>query len=490
MNMTKMTKIKKFVSLRKKLMVAILFASSLITSITTAFHYYLEYKEDIKYLNKSLDQIGASNSSSLSRSLWNLDDLQIQVQVDSILKIRDVIAVKIVDDEEQVFYKNEKEEFSTIEKFSSKYPLFLDQHVDKASIGNLEIWATKEHIKESLISSLIVFFFTQFIKTLLVSFTMLFLFRILVTKHLDKIVKFLRSVDLNSLDIERLKLDRDSSIEDELDYVNDSINLMLKKVETANLVNNEKMRRQEQEIQMQKAASINSARLASLGEMAANIAHEINNPLTILAFSGKKIKTLSEANDIDKDRLLHFSNMINKTIDRMCKTIDSLKRLARDAENDEYDYVKVYDVIERVLDLCQISLHQKGVKIDADFNGLSEDFSIHCKEVQITQVIVNLINNSVDAIKGVTDNPWIKIDVNTNESFVIFSIIDCGLGIPTEIQSKIFEPFFTTKEVGEGTGLGLSISAKSAKEHKGSLWIDNDMNNTTIRLKIPLSSNS
>jgi C4-dicarboxylate-specific signal transduction histidine kinase len=469
-------------------MVAILFASSLITSVTTAFHYYLEYKEDINYLNKSLDQIGASNSSSLSRSLWNLDDLQIQVQVDSILKIRDVIAVRIVDDEDQIFYRNEKEEFSTIEKFSADYPLFLEQNSRKTEIGTLEIWATKEHIKESLISSLIVFFMTQFVKTLLVSFTMLFLFRILVTKHLDRIVKFLRSVDLNSLDIERLELDRVSSSADELDYVNDSINLMLKKVEKANLVSNEKIRRQDQEIQMQKAASINSARLASLGEMAANIAHEINNPLTILAFSGKKIKNLSEENNIDKDRLVHFSNMINKTIDRMCKTIDSLKRLARDAENDEYDYVNVYDVVERVLDLCQISLHQKGVKIETDFNGLPEDFNIHCKEVQITQVIVNLINNSVDAIKNISTNPWIKIDVNVNEDFVIFSIIDCGAGIPDEIQSKIFEPFFTTKEIGEGTGLGLSISAKSAKDHKGSLWIDNDMKNTTIRLELPLNT--
>jgi C4-dicarboxylate-specific signal transduction histidine kinase len=488
MESLKMTQVKKFLSLRKKLMVAILFASSLITSITTAFHYYLEYKEDINYLNKSLDQIGSSSSSSLSRSLWNLDDLQIQVQVDSIIKIRDIIAVSVIDEEEQVFYKNVKEEFNTIEKFSSIYPLFLEQRGVSTKIGALKIWATKEHIKESLISSLIVFFFSQFIKTLLVSFTMLFLFRYLVTRHLDKIVRFLRTVDLNSLDIERLKLDRSNKTADELDYVNDSINTMLRKVEKANLETNEKIRTQEKEIQMQKAASINSARLASLGEMAANIAHEINNPLTILAFSGKKIKNLSEQNNIDKERLIHFSNMINKTIDRMCKTINSLKRLARDAENDEHDYVNVYDMVERVLDLCQISLNQKGVKISTEFNGLPDDFNIHCKEVQITQVIVNLINNSVDAILDNYASPWIKIDVKEVQGNIVFSIIDCGHGIPEEIQSKIFEPFFTTKEIGVGTGLGLSISAKSAKDHNGSLWIDNEMKNTTIRLELPVES--
>ena len=480
------SRFKKFLSLRKKLMVAILFASSLITSITTAFHYYLEYKEDINYLNKSLDQIGSSSSSSLSRSLWNLDDLQIQVQVDSILKIRDIIAVSVIDEESKVFYKNSKEEFSNIEKFLSTYPLSLNHKGSVTKIGALKIWATKDHIKESLISSLIVFFFSQFIKTLLVSFTMLFLFRYLVTKHLDRMVRFLRHVDLNSLSIERLELDRNSKTEDELDYVNESINTMLKKVEKANLETNEKIRTQEKEIQMQKAASINSARLASLGEMAANIAHEINNPLTILAFSGKKIKNLSEQSSVDKERLVHFSNMINKTIDRMCKTIDSLKRLARDAENDEHDYVNVYDMIERVLDLCQISLNQKGVKISTDFNGLPDDFNIHCKEVQITQVIVNLINNSVDAIIGVHQNPWIKIDVNLSSENIVISIIDCGNGIPEDIQSKIFEPFFTTKDIGVGTGLGLSISAKSAKDHKGSLWIDNNMSNTTIRLELPI----
>lgn len=485
MNNYKSNELKKFLSLRKKLMVAILFASSFITSITTAFHYYFEYKKDITYLNKSLNQIGSSNSSSLTRSLWNLDDLQIQVQLDSILKVRDIVGVAVNDEDHNTFYENKKGEFKKIVSFAWTFPLYLNPDKKENKIGELIIWATKAHINENLISRLTVFFLSQFVKTLIVSFSMLYLFRFLVTRHLDRIIRFLRSVDLNSLNIERLNLDKPSKTVDELDYVNDSINLILRRVERANLETNEKIRRQEKEIQMQKAASINSARLASLGEMAANIAHEINNPLTVLAFSGKKIKSLSEQKDVDKDRLVHFSNMINKTIDRMCKTINSLKTLARDAEDDVYEDVNIYDIVERVLDLCQISIAQKGVEITTDFNDLPEHFNIRCKEVEITQVIINLINNSTDAIKNLPD-PWIKIDVREREGNICFSIIDCGSGIPEEIQSRIFEPFFTTKDIGEGTGLGLSISAKSAKNHNGSLVIDNSCENTTIRLEFPL----
>ncbi|OUR99961.1 hypothetical protein A9Q84_02715 [Halobacteriovorax marinus] len=466
-------------------MVAILFASSFITSLTTAFHYYFEYKKDITYLNKSLNQIGNSNSSSLTRSLWNLDDLQIQVQLDSILKVRDIVGVAVTDEDQNVFYENKKTEIEEIVSFSRTFPLFLNPDKKVNKIGELVIWSTKAHINENLISRLTVFFLSQFVKTLIVSFTMLYLFRFLVTRHLDRIVRFLRGVDLNSLNIERLSLDRPAKTVDELDYVNDSINLILRRVERANLETNEKIKRQEKEIQMQKAASINSARLASLGEMAANIAHEINNPLTVLAFSGKKIKSLSEQEEVNKDRLVHFANMINRTIDRMCKTINSLKTLARDAEDDVYEMVNIYDIIERVLDLCQISIAQKGVEITTEFNDLPKSFYIRCKEVQITQVIINLINNSTDAIKNLSE-PWIKIDVKERNGNICFSIIDCGSGIPEDIQSRVFEPFFTTKDIGEGTGLGLSISAKSAKNHNGSLLIDNECKNTTIRLEFPL----
>lgn len=474
----------RFVSLRRKLMIAILLVSSFITLITTAFQYYIEYKRDINYVLQTLTHIGSSSSNSLSRSLWNLDSLQIQVQLDSILTLRDFVGVAIYDQDGRVYYQNSKPGFQDIEKFSTKFPLGIVDEGTEYNLGNLVIWATNVHINENLISRLIYFFFAQLVKTLMIILTMLYLFRIFITKHLDYIVKFLKDVDLNSESIEKLVLKKRSRNIDELDYVKDSINNMLDRVEKANTETNEKIQRQEREIQLQKAASINSARLASLGEMAANIAHEVNNPLTVLSFSGKKIENLLKDNDLNIERLQHFTSMINRTVDRMTKTITSLKRLSRDPSEETFEDVVIHSMLERVLDLCQMSLNEKGIDVSTEFIGVDSSTSVRCQEVKITQVIINLLNNASDEIKAMS-KPWIKIIVTKDEERISISVVDCGIGIPKEVQERMFEPFYTTKDIGEGTGLGLSISISTAIEHKGSLYIDNSWPNTRITLEFP-----
>lgn len=475
-------KLNSFVSLRRKLMIAILFASSLITMVTTAFQYYIEYKRDINYITQTLNHISSSNSNSLTRSLWNLDDLQIQVQLDSILKLRDFVGVAIYDEDGKVYYKNTKSGFDKVEKFQSDFPLMLSEENSTHYLGKLVIWATNVHINENLISRLTHFFFGQLIKTMMVIFVMLYLFRIFITKHLDYIMKFLKDVDLNSEKIQKLHLRKNSRSIDELDYVKDSINNMLGRVEKANIETNEKIQRQEREIKLQKAASINSARLASLGEMAANIAHEINNPLTVLSFSGKKILFLLSEESLNIERLKYFSGMINRTVERMTKTITSLKRLSRDTKDEDFQIVTIHSMLEGVLDLCQMSLSEKGIKVTTEFIGLDYNTQVRCQEVKITQVIINLLNNACDEIKEM-NTPWIKIIVAKDDHKVSISVVDCGLGIPENVQERMFEPFFTTKEIGKGTGLGLSISASTAIEHKGRLFVDNSKTNTTVTLE-------
>ena len=100
--------------------------------------------------------------------------------------------------------------------------------------------------------------------------------------------------------------------------------------------------------------------------------------------------------------------------------------------------------------------------------------------------MINLLNNARDEIQGL-DNPWIKLIVSKDADYITFSVVDCGKGIPIEVQERMFEPFFTTKEIGQGTGLGLSISASTAKEHNGRLFIDNSKENTTITLEFPVN---
>ena len=116
--------------------------------------------------------------------------------------------------------------------------------------------------------------------------------------------------------------------------------------------------------------------------------------------------------------------------------------------------------------------HNTIIKLSASSKAF-----IFCDEIEIEQVVVNLINNAIDAVKDLPER-WIKIYILQEQDNILLKIIDSGLGIPLQVQDKLFDPFFTTKKVGEGTGLGLSITKGILDEHGASLTIDRQASNT------------
>jgi signal transduction histidine kinase len=109
---------------------------------------------------------------------------------------------------------------------------------------------------------------------------------------------------------------------------------------------------------------------------------------------------------------------------------------------------------------------------------------LDCREVQLSQVILNLLNNAFDAISELP-NKWVHLESRMNEGIIEIRVIDSGSGIPEELREKILQPFFTTKEVGQGTGLGLSISKGIIESHGGTLSIDIKSQNTCFVIQIP-----
>jgi signal transduction histidine kinase len=109
--------------------------------------------------------------------------------------------------------------------------------------------------------------------------------------------------------------------------------------------------------------------------------------------------------------------------------------------------------------------------------------------VQISQVLLNLLNNAFDAVQSLA-NKWVRIEVSTGPDLISIAVTDGGRGIPREIAEKAMQPFFTTKPVGKGTGLGLSISNAIAEAHRGRLWIDSRGPNTRIVLSVPRTHSS
>lgn len=234
---------------------------------------------------------------------------------------------------------------------------------------------------------------------------------------------------------------------------------------------------------------VSNARMASLGEMAGNMAHEINNPLTIIKHSGKSIKKSLIKNKFEDERVSKFLLRIDQTVDRMASIIANLKGFSRDASNDPHQAYSIDEIIDESIFLIREKMTSAGIDLSTDTEKVKDEKMV-CSKVPLTQVLVNILTNAYDFIRDL-ETKWIKIEVEKEDGFFLIKIIDSGEGIPFENRDRIFEPFFTTKELGAGQGLGLSIAVGIVeKQHNGSLEVDGDCKNTSFVLKIPVDLES
>lgn len=233
----------------------------------------------------------------------------------------------------------------------------------------------------------------------------------------------------------------------------------------------------------QEAKAQFSAKLASLGEMAAGIAHEINNPLAIIQGSASVIQKLIEVEPMDKTTIKLLTTKMIETTNRISKTIKSLKALSRSGDNDSFEEIDLGKMLDQCLDISRQRCERHGITLKMPM--LEAPVVFKAREVQISQVLMNLINNAVDAVKNESDR-WIEVSYKTDANSLDIFVSDSGPGVPQEIRNKIMEPFFTTKEVNQGTGLGLSISKSIMQTHKGELSLL-EKTRTTFRIHLPLT---
>jgi signal transduction histidine kinase len=228
-------------------------------------------------------------------------------------------------------------------------------------------------------------------------------------------------------------------------------------------------------IQAQQDQVNETGRLAALGVMAGGIAHEINNPLQV-------IRTLTELLRRPGADVIGFANRIESTVDRVARIVGGLKSFARAGQSYPWEIVSVESLVSEVVDLASVSRVHSRVPIRVD--PIPSGLTLECKRTEIGQVLINLLNNAIDAVSCSKDG-WIHVHVRESFGDVEFRIADNGPGVSDEIADKIMLPFFTTKEVGKGTGLGLSISKSIAEDHQGRLLLDRSAKTTTFVLVLP-----
>lgn len=227
---------------------------------------------------------------------------------------------------------------------------------------------------------------------------------------------------------------------------------------------------------------MHSAKLATLGEMSASIAHEIKNPLAVI--HGKVSSLLRKKDAVTGIVTTKESDLelIKTTADRINKIIKGLKAFSRSGEGDPYEVANFHDLLEDARNLVDEKFKSAGV----EFRVVSGDpIYFECRFVQVSQVVINLLNNAFDAIQEKEDK-WIELKVGTfNDKFFEVTVTDCGPGIPEDVVKRLMNPFFTTKGRGKGTGLGLSISKKIIESHHGEFFLDRSSPNTKFVIRLP-----
>jgi histidine kinase len=238
---------------------------------------------------------------------------------------------------------------------------------------------------------------------------------------------------------------------------------------------------------------IQASKMATLGEMATGMAHELNQPLSVIkTASSFLIKKVKREEKIQETILRTMAEEIDSHVDRASKIINHLREFGRKSEVKK-EAVQVTEALEKAVDIFSQQLKLREIEVVKDLQPNLPPVLANSNRLE--QVFINLLINARDAIEEKVEktedrSTAKKIFLKTSAQLgnVTIEIGDTGMGIPPSVLDKIFEPFFTTKKVGRGTGLGLAISYGIVQDYEGTIRVEtleNEGSNFIIQFPIP-----
>ena len=244
--------------------------------------------------------------------------------------------------------------------------------------------------------------------------------------------------------------------------------------------------RQQTEARLQELQSelVHVSRLTAMGEMASALAHELNQPLSAIANYLRGSKRLLDRGD-PKD-LPRLSEALDKAADQALRAGDVIHRLRDFIGRGEIErrVESISKLIEEASALALVGAKELGVRVTMQFDTAAD--AVLADRVQIQQVVINLLRNAIDAMRGLK-KAELKVRVAaTDDGFTLVSVSDTGSGLSDEVRERLFEPFMTTKK--EGMGVGLSICRTIVEAHGGSIWAENnEAGGATFSFTLPLA---
>jgi C4-dicarboxylate-specific signal transduction histidine kinase len=237
--------------------------------------------------------------------------------------------------------------------------------------------------------------------------------------------------------------------------------------------------------QLELERSLRAQRIEALAQMAGGLAHEISNPLGIIHARACDLGEVAQQGEsLPAEVVIATCDSIVKTSDRAIRILRGLRLFAREGTHDPMERTAVAGLIEQTVDLVQLRYTTHGIALAIEPIAVPD---ILCREVQIGQILLNLLNNAFDAIDGATTRErWVRIRTIHTDGYIQIDVIDSGPGVAPEYREHLMQPFYTTKPVGAGMGVGLSLSRTIAQDHNGMLELADIEGHTCFRLSLPV----
>lgn len=232
-----------------------------------------------------------------------------------------------------------------------------------------------------------------------------------------------------------------------------------------------------------------NSKLAEMGLVLAKVAHEINNPLSVIAGKIGVLKRLLDSNSLDIDSVKKSTIVIDRASHKISRIVLGLKNNSRNSDSDDLTVTNLKSIFDDIEVFYHPKIESLGITLTLPADSDLSSTLIQCRPSEIGQVFLNLISNSADAIES-QEEKWIKVSLTSTQNKIILSFIDSGKGIPKAIAEKLMVPFFTTKGLGKGTGLGLSICKKIIETHGGQLALAEGKSNTTFEITLPIETST
>lgn len=474
--------------LSRRVFVYIFMCSALLSVFSTFIQLYVDFQSGVSSLEKRFENIELSFNQSISTSLWDFNEPLLEQQITGIARLPDIRHVKITTSFGKVFQAGH--EVIDAKKVEN-YAIAFEGNI----IGNMVISANYQDIYQQLWQKAGFIVLSEFIKIFIVAFCTFFIVHWLITRHLIRITAYSKTMSGENIDTE-LTLENRSENTDELDELVAAINdmrsalkndiLKLEDAENA-LINlngdleikvyertaklaesNEQLQQSLDELTIAKDHLVQSEKMASLGQLVAGVAHEVNTPLGICVTSASALKEkIAELNQslidetLSKKQLtsilnlfVEYEEIIERSLNKAVELIRGFKSVAVEHHTDPKLDINlsehVYDIVNTVKTLFKRKNYTINIQVDEKLNIVTYPSAWN-------QILTNFLTNS--HIHGFEDrvDGEISIEFQANNETLILIYKDNGKGLAPDIKDRIFDPFVTTKRGLGGSGLGMNI---------------------------------